>query len=158
MTLGDVIHRYREENSLSMEQFAKKSGLSKAYVALLEKNEHPKTKQPITPSIITFGCVANALGITLDELLGAVDENQPVYIVKAPDPQQKIHGLKPRIKPFHSDKGTRLNCKIDSELYDMLATLADANDRTLEDEIENRLFASVEEEIEYRKQQNGQGE
>ena len=44
MTLGDFIRQYRNENSLSMEDFAHKSGFSKSYVNLLEKNKHPIIK------------------------------------------------------------------------------------------------------------------
>lgn len=155
MTLGDVIYRYRTEHGLSMEQFSKKSGLSKAYVALLEKNEHPKTKQPITPSVVTFGCVANVLGISLDALMEMVDENQPVYVVAKADPP-KGHGMRvrERCKPIQSDKGTRLNCNIDSALYNTLAALADDNDQTLEDEIEERLWLSVQDELDRQGQKD----
>ena len=49
---------------------------------------------------------------------------------------------------FYSDKGTRLSCKIDSNLYNNLAVFADQNNRTLEDEVEDRLYRSVEHDIE----------
>ena len=37
MTLGEIINDYRTKNSLSMDAFSAKSGISKAYISLLEK-------------------------------------------------------------------------------------------------------------------------
>lgn len=51
MTLGDIIYNYRAEHKMSMDAFADRSGMSKAYISLLEKNKHPKTGKPIAPSI-----------------------------------------------------------------------------------------------------------
>lgn len=60
-------------------------------------------------------------------------------------------------KEFNSNKGTRLSCKIDSGLYDTLAIFADQNKRTLEDEVEDRLYWSVENDIEdYENQKNAE--
>ena len=42
MTLGDIIKDYRKSHNMSMDLFAEKSGISKAYISLLEKNKHPK--------------------------------------------------------------------------------------------------------------------
>ena len=38
MTLGDIIKSYRSKYGLSMDSFFDKSGISKAYISLLEKN------------------------------------------------------------------------------------------------------------------------
>ncbi|MCD7753167.1 MAG: helix-turn-helix domain-containing protein [Clostridiales bacterium] len=146
MTLGEVIKNYRAEHNCSMDAFAAASGLSKAYISMLEKNENPKTKAPITPSIVTFGCAAMAMNISLDALLSMVDENQPVYVSVDPKTGHSLR-MKGRVPVFHSDKKIRLSCKIDSELYDDLAISAEGNNRTLEDEIEDRLYWSIQEEI-----------
>ena len=37
MTLGDIIKAYREKHDMSMDDFAKASGISKTYVWMLEK-------------------------------------------------------------------------------------------------------------------------
>lgn len=145
MTLGDVIHQYRETHGCSMDAFAAASGLSKAYISMLEKNKNPKTQQAITPSVVTFKCAADAMGISLDELLRMVDENQPVFVIANPEPQGGGR-LGNKTTEFHSDKKVRLSCKIDSALYDNLACAANANDRTLEDEIEERLFLSIQDD------------
>ena len=41
MTLGEIIKQYRDENKMSMDAFAKKAGLSKAYISILERNYNP---------------------------------------------------------------------------------------------------------------------
>ncbi|HHJ8058363.1 TPA: helix-turn-helix domain-containing protein, partial [Streptococcus pyogenes] len=50
MKLGEIIKNFREEKKLSMDRFAEKSGLTKGYISMLEKNEHPKSKKPIIPT------------------------------------------------------------------------------------------------------------
>lgn len=86
MFLGDVIYRYRMEHGrMSMKEFAKRSNLSVAYINQLENNRNPKTNEPIVPSVETFLKVATAMGISLDELMEEVDENQPVGLDAARD-------------------------------------------------------------------------
>lgn len=80
MYLGEVIHEYRKKHRLSMQTFADICDLSKGYIAMLEKNVNSKTGAPIVPSIETFIKVANAMNITLDQLMEKVDENHPEAI------------------------------------------------------------------------------
>lgn len=68
MFLGEIIKEYRREHSLSMAEFADKSGISKAYVSLLEKNRHPRTGQTIAPSIETIRKAAKAMNMSFDDL------------------------------------------------------------------------------------------
>lgn len=72
MTLGDLIHNFREEHGMSMDKFAAASGLSKAYISILEKNRTPRGGVPV-PSIETFRAVATATGMDVDELIRAVE-------------------------------------------------------------------------------------
>jgi len=73
MTLGEIIKKYREEHHMSMDTFAEKSGMSKAYISLLEKNKHPKTGKPIAPSIQSIKQAADAMGIDFNKLFGMID-------------------------------------------------------------------------------------
>ncbi len=73
MTLGDVIKKYREEHEMSMEAFALKSGLSKAYISILEKNQHPKTGKPVVPSVKSMQNAANGMNMDVNELFNLVD-------------------------------------------------------------------------------------
>lgn len=86
MTLGDVIKTYRMEHSLSMDEFAKRSGLSKGYISMLEKNRNPKTGKPIIPSILTYQSVAKAMSTSVDILMKTVDKEQLVSLEQSPAP------------------------------------------------------------------------
>lgn len=74
MTLGDIIKRYRDDRTMSMDSFAQLSGLSKSYISVLERNRTPHGNEP-SPGIDTYRAVAKALGIDVNELIRAVDDD-----------------------------------------------------------------------------------
>ena len=80
MFLGELINIYRMQNKITLQEFADKCELSKGYIAMLEKNFNPKTKSRIIPSLSTFSKVSHAMGLSLDELMAKVDEDQPVTL------------------------------------------------------------------------------
>lgn len=80
MILGDLIKKYRSETGTSMEQFAKKSGISKAYVSILERNYNPVNGKPVVPSLETIKAVSNAIGVDFNDVIAMLDSNQPVVI------------------------------------------------------------------------------
>ena len=80
MYLGDVIKQHRKERGMSQQKFADLCGLSKPYISQLENNRNPKTGEPAVPSSDTFVKVADAMKTSLSDLLGMVDENQPVSL------------------------------------------------------------------------------
>lgn len=88
MTLGDVIKDFRNKNGLSMDAFSERSGISKAYISLLEKNRHPKTGKPIAPSIQCIKQVSDAIGMDFDILFSKIDGN--VSLIKEKDSQNSI--------------------------------------------------------------------
>ena len=59
MKLGELLKSYRTEHKLSMDAFCELSDLTKGYISMLEKNEHPKSKKPIVPSYETIEKIAN---------------------------------------------------------------------------------------------------
>lgn len=84
MTLGDIIRDYRKEHHLSMDDFSAKSGISKAYISLLEKNKHPKTGKKIAPSIQYIKQAADGMNMDFNVLFSMIDgdvtlesENEP---------------------------------------------------------------------------------
>ena len=80
MCLGELRKAYRTEHKLSMDAFAGKSGLSKGYISMLEKNYNPKTKAPIIPSIDTFQKVSTAINVPFEELIRIVDKDQLINL------------------------------------------------------------------------------
>lgn len=83
MTLGDLIKIYRAEHDMSMADFALKSGLSKAYVSLLEKNKNPKTGKEITPSVDIIKKVSDAINMDFDEVFSSIDSTTKIIINSA---------------------------------------------------------------------------
>lgn len=75
MNLGKIIKKYRDDNKLSMDKFAKMSGVSKAYISVLEKNKRPKTGKPVTPSISIIKNIAKAMNISFDELFNTLEDD-----------------------------------------------------------------------------------
>ena len=80
MNLGAFIKNYREQHSLSMQEFSEKSGLSKGYISMLESGRHPQTNKPIIPSIETIKKLSCAMGISIDELISILDSNQEIAL------------------------------------------------------------------------------
>ncbi len=64
MTFGEWVRRRREEAGLSINQLAKRSGLSEKYIRLLERGErHPKVE--------TLRKLARGLGVPFEEVASA---------------------------------------------------------------------------------------
>ena len=69
MILGDLIKEYRREHGYSMDQFAKMSGLSKAYISILERNVNPVNNKPVIPSLETIKAVAQAINMDFNDVI-----------------------------------------------------------------------------------------
>ena len=78
MKLGDVIREYRIKNRVSMGDFAKKSGISKPYVSMLESNKNSRDGKSIVPSITTLQKISRAINVSLNDLLYMLDSNQSI--------------------------------------------------------------------------------
>ena len=79
MRLGQIIKKYRDKNKMSMEDFARKSGISKAYIGLLEKGKHPKTNKPIMPSIDIIRKASVGMAMDFDTLFNMLDEEVTLH-------------------------------------------------------------------------------
>jgi repressor LexA len=75
MTLGQIIKSYRKANNMSMKDFATASGLSKAYIGILESGVNPRTKKPVIPSTPTIKKVAKAIYMDFYELFSKLDDD-----------------------------------------------------------------------------------
>ena len=91
MTLGDIIKRYRNDHTLSMDAFSERSGISKAYISLLEKNRHPKTGKEISPSIQCIRKAAQGMNMDFDDLFALLDGKVEV---NTPQQSQAIQARK----------------------------------------------------------------
>lgn len=94
MTLGDIIKEYRASHDLSMDAFSDKSGISKAYISLLEKNKHPKTGKTIAPSIQCIKQAADGMGMDFNVLFSMIDGNIMLSDIQKPDNHKKGISIK----------------------------------------------------------------
>lgn len=78
MKIGEIIKNYRIDNKLTMQEFADKTKLSKAYISMIEKGYHPQNNKPITPSITTLSKIASGMNISLNDFLEKLDGKQIV--------------------------------------------------------------------------------
>ena len=74
MTLSELIISYRKSNDISQRKFAEICGLSNGYISMLEKNENPKTRQPIKPTLSILNKLSRGMNMNLNTLLTCVDE------------------------------------------------------------------------------------
>ena len=73
MKLEDYLREYRRANNLSMQEFANRCGLSKAYISMLEKGQHPQSKRPLVPSMETFKKLCFGMRISTQDLFAVLD-------------------------------------------------------------------------------------
>lgn len=80
MTLGDIIRSYRENNNITLGEFANACSLSKGYISMLENNINPRNNKPISPTLPSMAKVASGMGIDLDTLLKMLDKKQTIQL------------------------------------------------------------------------------
>lgn len=80
MTLGDYIKNYRAAHKYSMDDFARQTGMSKAYISILERNYNPSTGKAAVPSLNTIKQVASATGVNFNDLISMLDPDQEVFL------------------------------------------------------------------------------
>jgi hypothetical protein len=67
-----------------MDAFCELSDLTKGYISMLEKNEHPKSKKPIIPSYETIEKIAKGMQISVESLINMLDDDQEIQINSTP--------------------------------------------------------------------------
>lgn len=87
MTLGVMISQYITAHGLTYAAFASQAKLTKGYVSMLVNNKNPKTGKPPVPQLKTYNNIAQAMGMTLEELFSAIDD-APVDISNPRDPER----------------------------------------------------------------------
>ena len=76
MNIGTIIKEFRRMHQLSMDEFADRSGLSKSYISMLEKNVNTSTGKPIAPTIDAIKKIAKAMNTDIDDLIVMLGENE----------------------------------------------------------------------------------
>ncbi|MBQ8497796.1 MAG: helix-turn-helix domain-containing protein [Clostridia bacterium] len=74
MKLGEYIKNYRLSKNLSQRQFATQCGISNGYISMLEEGRNPRTNEPLIPSLPMLKKIASGIGISIHDLISAVDD------------------------------------------------------------------------------------
>ena len=85
-SIGEMIKKYSQEHGMSMEEFASRCGLSKAYISLIERGKNTRSDKPIVPSIDTVKAIADVLGVYLNVLLRSMGYDAPMKTVITIEP------------------------------------------------------------------------
>ena len=106
MKLGELLKSYRTEHKLSMDAFCELSDLTKGYISMLEKNEHPKSKKPIVPSYDTIEKIAKGMQISTEDLIDMLDDDQEIQINATPSLLSKspIQSIYDQLEPPRQSK------------------------------------------------------
>lgn len=80
MKLGDLIIKYRKENNLSQREFSRISGLSNSAISIIEKGINKQTGKPSEPDFSTYKKLADAMGISLQELFTTLGNDASVKL------------------------------------------------------------------------------
>ena len=71
--LSNIILNYRHRNRLTQEKFAKRCGLSRAYISFLENEYNPTTGENPIPTLETYDKIARAMDMTRDQLISRIE-------------------------------------------------------------------------------------
>lgn len=74
MKLGQIIKEYRQKNNISMDTFAKRSGISKGYISMLENEKRPASGKEVIPSIAIIQKAAEGMRIDFDDLFAMMSD------------------------------------------------------------------------------------
>jgi transcriptional regulator with XRE-family HTH domain len=102
LKIGDFIKQYRDANNLSQREFAKRCNVSNGYISMLEEGKNPKTNEPIVPTLATYGKIANAMGMTVNDLFSRIAD-MPITvssIKNTPDENNLTEGEKEFLELF----------------------------------------------------------
>lgn len=84
MFIGEIIKEYRTKYKISQRAFASRTSLSPSYINTLEKIYNPKTKKPYSITTDAANEIAKAMNMTIEELLGLIDDQQEFEVNSVP--------------------------------------------------------------------------
>ena len=80
MKLGQIIKKYRVSHDMSMDDFAKVSGISKTYISMLENGINKKNGKEIVPTVEYIRKAAKGMFMQFDDLFAMVDGNTQINL------------------------------------------------------------------------------
>lgn len=107
MSIGELIKEYLRQNNQTYQQFADRCHVSKAYISMLVNGKNPKTGKPIRPTIETYADIADAMGMTIDQLFATIDD-APVTLTASNTDDDELWQIRedfrrnPELRTIHS--------------------------------------------------------
>ena len=117
MKLSQIIKQYRENADITMQDFAEKCGLSKGYISMLEKGQHPQNNRPLVPSISTLQKLAVGMNMSIDQLFSIIDSDV-VVSVNVPTPAQDLKPDEERLLADYRDASDEIRGAAAGMLHD----------------------------------------
>lgn len=74
MLLKDLISDYIKNNGISYRTFAKRCGVSSAYLSMINSGNNPSTGKPPIVSMQKLAKIANGMGMSVHQLISIVDD------------------------------------------------------------------------------------
>lgn len=85
LKLGKYLRERRQELGLRAEEVARKAGISRAYLSILESGRNPKTRKPSAPSLEVAALLSRTLDLDLATLLELAGYSAEVIDILRPD-------------------------------------------------------------------------
>ena len=81
MKLGELIVQYRQNNSISQREFARRAELSNSLISIIEKGVNPQTGKEMSPDLETYKKIAMAMGISMQTLFEQLGNDATVDLM-----------------------------------------------------------------------------
>lgn len=130
MTLGDLVKKFCQEHDMSLQQFADRAKLSKAYVSMLVRGKNPSTGKPVSPTLETYNNIAFAMGMSLQEIVQITQQDVPTnFHVIAPKGPDRYRGLADAIvgRLIEAEENELLGPKLSDDENRLLAAYRSAD-------------------------------
>lgn len=84
MKISEIVKEYRKVNKISMDTLSARSGLSKAYIGILENDFNPSSGKPVKPSLDTLKKLATGMNLSVDALINMMDSDEEISLKTEP--------------------------------------------------------------------------
>lgn len=74
MEIGFLIKQYRQNNNLTLRDFATLCGTSHSYISMLENKKNSKTGEPIVPTLTMLNKISQGMGMSVNDLINICDD------------------------------------------------------------------------------------
>ena len=147
--IGELVKKYREQHNLSMDAFAEKCGVSKAYISMIEKGVSSRGK-PINLTQDMMSALVRGMDDDFDIIFEQLDKDQSIMInTNSRDDKQleRLMAYLVALNPDYKDTVEKIICN--KRLLEYVKRLA-----SLPEEYQEETFKSIDYQI-FLERKNG---